>query len=125
MGLQDLLLMSLKKRGINPYEVTAPDWMKAFKQPTTKLEEDPVVSALLVEEKIKRAVAFEVGRKLKVNFNKTKFDVEDLRQGMEVELEHKDVTGGDLKKTAMIALVHLKENPDYYKLLKRYVEKKG
>jgi hypothetical protein len=41
---------------------------------------------------------------------------------MNVELEHQDVTDGSLVKTAMIAAAHLRENPKYYSLLKKYVE---
>ncbi len=47
-----------------------------------------------------------------------------LREGMEVEREHWDLTGGALKKTAKVAAAHLCERPDYYKRLKRYVEGK-
>lgn len=46
-----------------------------------------------------------------------------LREGMEVEREHWDLTGGALKKTAKVAAAHLCERPDYYKRLKRYVER--
>lgn len=46
-----------------------------------------------------------------------------LREGMKVELEHRDVTHGAIEKTARIALAHLCERKDYYKLLKRYVER--
>ena len=45
-----------------------------------------------------------------------------LREGMEVEREHSDVTGLGLKKTAKVAAAHLCERPDYYKRLKRFVE---
>lgn len=45
-----------------------------------------------------------------------------LREGMEVEREHRDVTGGGSRKTAKIAAVHLCERKDYYKRLKKYVE---
>jgi hypothetical protein len=37
-------------------------------------------------------------------------------------MEHQDLTGGDLMKTAKIAAAHLKEVPDYYTKLKKYVE---
>ena len=39
--------------------------------------------------------------------------------GLEVELEHKNVTGGDLELTGMIALAHLEEMSDYYTRLKK------
>lgn len=45
-----------------------------------------------------------------------------LFEGMMVEQEHGDLTGGDPVITAMIALSHLKEKRNYYKLLKKYVE---
>ena len=45
-----------------------------------------------------------------------------LREGMEVEREHRDVTHGGVEDTARIAIAHLCERPDYYKRLKRFVE---
>lgn len=50
----------------------------------------------------------------------TRFDVEQFRRGMDVELEHglrdpeTNVTGNDPILTGKIALAHLKEFPDYY-----------
>lgn len=55
-------------------------------------------------------------------------DLEELRRGMEVELEHgrrdpaTDVTGDDLLLTGKIALAHLNEFPDYYVRLARMEE---
>ena len=46
-----------------------------------------------------------------------------LKQGMAVEREHRDVTKGSIDKTARIAMAHLCERPDYYKRLKKFVEK--
>jgi len=52
-------------------------------------------------------------------------DVEQLRRGLEVELEHgardpaTNVTGDDLLLTGKIAWAHLKEIPDYYTRLDR------
>lgn len=49
-----------------------------------------------------------------------KYDVEQFRMGMDVELEHgrvdehTDVTDDDPKTTGKIALAHLNEYPDYY-----------
>jgi hypothetical protein len=51
------------------------------------------------------------------------FDFNQFVLGMNVELEHQDVTDGSLIKTAMIAAAHLREFPDYYTKLKQYVEK--
>ena len=52
-------------------------------------------------------------------------DLEQLRRGMTVELEHgrrdplTDVTGDDPLLTAKIAIAHLREFPDYYDRLAR------
>lgn len=51
------------------------------------------------------------------------FDFSEFVVGINVELEHQDVTEGSLLKTAMIAAAHLRENPKYYTLLKKYIEK--
>ena len=52
------------------------------------------------------------------------FDFKQFVLGMNVELEHQDVTDGSLIKTAMIAAAHLREVPDYYTKLKQHVEPK-
>ena len=62
--------------------------------------------------------AKEIGQKLGIDWSK--FDVEQFRMGMEVELEHglrdahTNVTGDDSLTTGKIALAHLNEYPDYY-----------
>ncbi len=62
--------------------------------------------------------AREVGEKLGINWKK--FDVEQFRRGMDVELEHglidphTNVTSDVSLMTGKIALAHLKEFPDYY-----------
>jgi hypothetical protein len=50
---------------------------------------------------------------------RAKVDLEQFRRGMEAELEHRNVTRGNLVLTGKIALAHLKERPDYYVLLKQ------
>lgn len=67
--------------------------------------------------------AKEIGEALGVDW--TKFDVEQFRIGMDVELEHgkensvTNVTDDDPLTTGKIALAHLNEFPDYYtRLLK-------
>jgi hypothetical protein len=53
-----------------------------------------------------------IGDRLGVNWEKTNLD--QLVQGAKVELEHSDVTGGNMEDTIRIALAHLDELPDYY-----------
>ena len=54
-----------------------------------------------------------------------KFDVEEFRSGMDVELEHGSIdsltnlTDDDPISTAKIALAHLNEIPDYYTRLNK------
>jgi hypothetical protein len=67
--------------------------------------------------------ALEIGKRLGVDFSK--FDVEQFRKGLDVELEHglrdpaTNVTGNDPLLTGKIALAHLNEFPDYYTRLSR------
>jgi hypothetical protein len=62
--------------------------------------------------------AKKIGDALKIKWDK--FDIEQFRRGMDVELEHglKDpqtnVTNDDPLTTGKITLAHLKEFPDYY-----------
>lgn len=71
--------------------------------------------------------AKEIGDKLGVDW--AKFDVEQLRMGMDVELEHglvdanTNVTNDDPLMTGKIALAHLNEFSDYYTRLKELEEK--
>ncbi len=56
----------------------------------------------------------------KLGIDWSKFDVEQYRMGMDVELEHgardphTNVTNDDALTTGKIALAHLNEFPDYY-----------
>lgn len=62
--------------------------------------------------------AKEIGEQLGVNWDK--FDIEQFRMGMDVELEHgtvdsnTNVTNDDPLMTGKITLAHLNEFPDYY-----------
>ncbi|MCE5329068.1 hypothetical protein LLG07_01860 [bacterium] len=62
--------------------------------------------------------AKEIGGKLAIDWSK--WDVEQFRRGMDVELEHgkvdphTNVTNDDPLTTGKIALAHLNEFPDYY-----------
>jgi len=62
--------------------------------------------------------AKKIGEELGIDWSK--FDVEQFRMGMDVELEHgtrdphTNVTNDDPLTTGKIALAHLNEFPDYY-----------
>ncbi len=79
--------------------------------------------------KISVLQAKEVGQKIGVDFEK--FDLEQFRRGMEVELEHGDknvetnITDNDLEMTGKIAWAHLKEISDYYTRLNKMEKESG
>ena len=68
------------------------------------------------------------GSEIGIDWEAAPFDVEQLRAGMDVELEHglhdrsTNVTDDDPHVTARIALAHLNEVPDYYTRLERMEE---
>jgi hypothetical protein len=70
------------------------------------------------EKKFHAEQAKEIGEKLGIDWSK--FDIEQFRKGMDVELEHglvnpfTNVTNDDPLLTGKIALAHLIEYPDYY-----------
>ena len=67
--------------------------------------------------------AKKIGETLGINWSK--FDIEQFRMGMDVELEHgisdqqTNVTDNDPLVTGKIALAHLTEFPDYYTRLEK------
>ena len=72
--------------------------------------------------------AKKIGEQLGIDWSK--FDVEEFRSGMDVELEHglteahTNVTNDDPLTTGKIALAHLNEFPDYYTRLQK-MEQEG
>lgn len=72
------------------------------------------------------AEAKAIGEQLGVVWDK--FDTEQFRDGLNIELEHgtatqtTDVTGDDPLMTGKIALAHLAEFPDYYTRLEKMEE---
>lgn len=70
------------------------------------------------KKKFSEEKAREIGEELGVIWDK--FNVEQFRKGMDVELEHgtinenTNVTNNDPLITGKIALAHLNEFPDYY-----------
>ena len=63
------------------------------------------------------------GERIGIDWARSRFDVEQFRMGMDVELEHgmrdpaTNVTDDDVTVTAKIARAHLNEFPDYYSRL--------
>jgi hypothetical protein len=63
------------------------------------------------------------GEQIGIDWTSSRFDVEQFRMGMDVELEHgaqdpeTNVTDDDVVVTAKIARAHLNEFPDYYSRL--------
>jgi hypothetical protein len=72
--------------------------------------------------------AKEIGEKLGIKWDK--FDIEQFRHGMDIELEHgtvdsnTNVSNDDPLITGKITLAHLNEFPDYYDRLDK-MEKEG
>jgi len=72
--------------------------------------------------------AKKIGEQLGIKWDK--FDIEQFRKGMDVELEHgtidsnTNVTDDDPLMTGKITLAHLNELPDYYDRLEK-MEKEG
>lgn len=77
----------------------------------------------MTEKHFTREDAKRIGEALGIDW--TKFDVEQYRMGLEVELEHgsrelsTNVTNDDEMTTGKIALAHLNEFPDYYTRLQK------
>ena len=66
-----------------------------------------------------------IGAAIGIDWNSSRFDVEQFRMGLDVELEHgrhdpaTNVTDDDELVTGKIARAHLNEFPDYYTRLAR------
>jgi len=66
-----------------------------------------------------------IGAEIGIDWATSPFDVDEFRNGMDVELEHglhdlaTNVTDDDPHVTAKIARAHLNEFPDYYTRLER------
>jgi len=74
--------------------------------------------------------AKKIGKEIGINF--TKFDLEQFRLGLAIELEHgsqwgneTNVTKDDPLVTGRIVWAHLKEIPDYYTRLSKMEEEAG
>ncbi len=77
----------------------------------------------MTDEVFSTEQAKRIGEELGITWDK--FDVEQFRMGLDVELEHgtedpeTNVTGDDPAMTGKIALAHLNEFPDYYTRLSK------
>lgn len=73
---------------------------------------------MTVKKSFSAEEAKQIGEQLGIDWSK--FDVEQFRMGMDVELEHgshdphTNVTNDDPLTTGKIVLAHLNEFPDYY-----------
>lgn len=73
--------------------------------------------------------ARKIGEQIGVDL--TKFDLEEFRKGLAIELEHgshdpeTNVTNSDPLLTGKIAWAHLKEIPDYYTRLEKMESEAG
>ncbi|HET8980172.1 MAG TPA: DUF5661 family protein [Solirubrobacteraceae bacterium] len=71
-------------------------------------------------EKFTTEQAREIGERIGIDWSTSRFDVEQFRMGLDVELEHgrqdinTNVSDDDEVTTGKIALAHLNEFPDYY-----------
>lgn len=69
--------------------------------------------------------ARDIGERIGIDWRTSRFDVEQFRMGLEVELEHgrrdsaTNVSDDDELTTGKIAWAHLNEFPDYYTRLAR------
>ena len=69
--------------------------------------------------------AREIGERIGIDWSASRFDVEQFRMGLEVELEHgrqdpaTNVSDDDEVTTGKIARAHLNEFPDYYTRLEQ------
>jgi Protein of unknown function (DUF5661) len=64
--------------------------------------------------------ARDIGERIGIDWERSRFEVEQFRMGLEVELEHgrhdsrTNVSDDDAVTTGKIAWAHLNEFPDYY-----------
>jgi hypothetical protein len=92
------------------------------------LEQIAVKYEVTPMRKITKGQAMYIAKKLGIRFSKQKYTYKDWLVGMGIELEHgkvnkkTDVTHDNLLLTGKIALAHLNEKWNYYRLLTKYVE---
>lgn len=78
-----------------------------------------------MENKFNNEQVEKVAQELGIDWLQVKFDLNELKMGMNVELEHglrdprTNLTNDDFLMTGKIALAHLMEYPDYYQRLEK------
>jgi hypothetical protein len=97
---------------------------RAYLSENQSIESNTMENEIMPEKKVfTKEQALELGEGLGIDWSR--FDVEQFRTGLDVELEHgscdplTNVTDNDPRTTAKIALAHLSEFPDYYTRLER------
>jgi len=84
------------------------------------------VATMEAKKHFTEAQAKAIGEQLGIKWDK--FDLDQFRRGMDVELEHglvdskTNVSNDDALTTGKIALAHLNEFPDYYDRLEKMEE---
>jgi hypothetical protein len=77
-------------------------------------------SSMTRNERFSADEAREIGERIGIDWSRSRFDVDQFRMGLEVELEHgrqdpaTNVSDDDAITTGKIARAHLNEFPDYY-----------
>ena len=77
------------------------------------------------QRKFSSQEARDIGERIGIDWQRSRFDVEQFRMGLEVELEHgrrdlaTNVSDDDELTTGKIARAHLNEFPDYYTRLEK------
>lgn len=92
-----------------------------------------MISACYNYKYMKKEFSIEEARRIgeQIDIDFTKFDINEFRMGLAVELEHgsndpeTNVTNGDPYLTGKIAWAHLKEIPDYYTRLNKMEAEAG
>lgn len=79
---------------------------------------------LIMEDADGIEISKDVAENLAAKFNAWQVNVDELRKGMDVEMEHLDTIRrlpelSIMEALALIALDHLKELPDYYSRLEK------
>jgi HK97 family phage portal protein len=74
-----------------------------------------------LEKSFSASDAKRIGNELKVDWGN--IDSKEFLMGLNEELEHSNITGGDPIKTAKIVLAHLEEDPKYYTKLENAMRK--